>query len=219
MGKLVVFAAEKGGVGKTTLSTNIAGLLAINGHSTMLVDTDVDGQKGRYASDWIKSRRQIPGLPTVVLSMAQGQIYNDLQSYRDAYGAVVVDVPAGNGIEMRLACSLADVIVIPVRIGQYDTKGLEPMLEIAAMVRSERPDVRILSVLSDVPFNAKNDLEDSEGVLDTLSAYMRRTRKHIVSRQAFRDSAKSGRVVTELVRRDPKASDELLSLYEEIFHD
>ena len=37
---VIVVANPKGGVGKTTLSTNLAGYLASRGHSVMLGDVD-----------------------------------------------------------------------------------------------------------------------------------------------------------------------------------
>ena len=40
---IVLFGTEKGGVGKTTVSTNIAAMLAIAGRDVLLIDTDHQG--------------------------------------------------------------------------------------------------------------------------------------------------------------------------------
>jgi chromosome partitioning protein len=145
-------------------------------------------------------------------------VYADLVAHREAYEVVIVDVPAGRGVEMVDACMAADVIVIPVGIGQFDTSGLEPMLVIADRLKVDRPQTRLLAVLNNVPSGAKNDLKDSQEMLDGLAGYFKRVSKPIINRQAFRDSSKTGRAVTELKRKDPRAVEELTALYEEIFN-
>lgn len=218
---LIVVAAEKGGVGKTTIATNLAGMSAAHGHSVMLTDTDVEESTGRYAYAWGTARRDTEGLPVVHLAMLRGKtVYADLLAQKDRYDTVLVDVPAGNGIEMRLACMAADVIVIPLGIGQYDTSGMGPMVKLVSEVRLTRPDTRVYAVLNNVPFNAKNDLKDSLEMLGTLQDYLRPASRHIISRQAFRNTARSGRAVTELDKalQDPKATEEMTSLYEEVFN-
>lgn len=45
--KTITILAEKGGVGKTTISTNIAAGLALSGYNTILLDADPQGHAGR----------------------------------------------------------------------------------------------------------------------------------------------------------------------------
>lgn len=47
VGRTLVFAQGKGGVGKTTLTTNVAGLAAAAGHRTLIVDLDQQGNVAR----------------------------------------------------------------------------------------------------------------------------------------------------------------------------
>ena len=47
--KTVLVASSKGGVGKTTLSTNLAAHFAVDGKRTVLVDADRQGSSRHWA--------------------------------------------------------------------------------------------------------------------------------------------------------------------------
>ncbi|WP_313305596.1 ParA family protein, partial [Stutzerimonas balearica] len=55
---IVAVLNQKGGVGKTTLATHVAGELAMRGQSVILLDADPQGS----ALDWTQRRSQ-QGLP------------------------------------------------------------------------------------------------------------------------------------------------------------
>ena len=63
----ILIANPKGGSGKTTLSTNIAGYLASRGHSVTILDMD----RQKSASQWLASRP--PSLPAISLLLAEGE--------------------------------------------------------------------------------------------------------------------------------------------------
>lgn len=60
---IVALLNQKGGVGKTTLATHIAGELALRGQNVILLDADPQGS----ALDWTQRRSQ-QGLPRLFRS-------------------------------------------------------------------------------------------------------------------------------------------------------
>jgi len=105
---------QKGGVGKTTLATNLAAAAHLGRKRTLLIDLDQQGS----ALDWYNARQEgskLAGLATVKFDRALS-----LPKYREiasGFDVVVLDGPPRLGTLTRSAAVLADIVVMPVRPG------------------------------------------------------------------------------------------------------
>lgn len=133
---VVVVANPKGGVGKSTLSTNIAGYLARQGHAVML--GDVDRQQSSRA--WLQLR---PGhLPRI----ATWDVTLD-HRVKPPKGTthVVLDTPAGlHGKKLEEVGRLADKIVVPLQPSLFDIYATRDFIDavhgLAKGARAAKPD-------------------------------------------------------------------------------
>ena len=125
MKKTVLVASSKGGVGKTTLSTNLAAHFANDGKRTVLVDADRQGSS-RY---WAEKRAH---LETAVLPVDGTRRDWDRKVPGDAQH-VVVDAPAGaHGPELLHFLDAADAVVVPVLPSRIDIEATVPFLDTLA---------------------------------------------------------------------------------------
>lgn len=108
----IIIANPKGGSGKTTLATNIAGWLAGKRQRVVLADFDVQ----RSSAQWLARRSE--HLPKIVGWTPE----QDKREMRDAEPQwLVIDLPAGiHGETLRDAVRRAEIILVPVSPSAFD---------------------------------------------------------------------------------------------------
>lgn len=127
---VVVIASAKGGVGKSTLATNVAGFWAHAGVPVLL--GDVDPQQS--AQLWLSQRpSHVP--PVTPWSVRPHYI---VRPHDDAQAAVL-DTPAGlDSGRLRSAMRVADAVLVPMQAGLFDRAATEAFLQILQEIQDYR---------------------------------------------------------------------------------
>jgi chromosome partitioning protein len=109
---VIVVANPKGGVGKSTIATNLAGCIASRGHAVMLGDVD----RQQSARTWL-SLRPASAWPIAGWDVAHDNIVKPPRGTTH----VVLDTPAGlHGRRFDEVMKLADQIVVPLQPSIFD---------------------------------------------------------------------------------------------------
>src|SRR5690348_10354178 len=118
---IVVVAALKGGVGKTTTAVYLAALAAASRKSAVLVDADPQAS----SADWIESAvdGQLENISAV--EAPTDRLLTRALSRIDGEEVAVVDTPPGNERLLAKAIDSADVVVVPARVGGVETARVE----------------------------------------------------------------------------------------------
>lgn len=112
---VILVANPKGGVGKSTLSSNVAGYLARQGHRVMLGDAD----RQQSARRWLDTRP--PQLPRIDSWEFEGR---DTVKPPKGVSQVVIDSPAGlKGGRLSALYRVADRIAIPLQPSLFDIQA------------------------------------------------------------------------------------------------
>jgi chromosome partitioning protein len=130
---LIVTAALKGGVGKTTLAVGLAEAAAIEHGSALLVDADAQGSAMRWSDT---ASEEGHGLRAVTVSLPTRDLRRRLSGIGGGYPVVVVDTPPGHLPITSSAVDLADVVVVPSQTSWSDLDRLDTTLDLARDARA-----------------------------------------------------------------------------------
>lgn len=139
---VVVVANPKGGVGKSTLATNIAGYWASRGHAVMLGDIDRQ-QSSRL---WLELRPEA-ARPIASWDVQAGFI---VRPPRDITH-VVLDTPAGlRGLQLSDALRQADRVLVPVQPSIFDIYATREFIDELMQARGRNgPEVGLVGMRVD----------------------------------------------------------------------
>jgi chromosome partitioning protein len=170
---VVVVANPKGGVGKSTLATNIAGYFASKGQTVMLGDADRQ-QSSRL---WLGLR------PAAARSIASWDVGEDKMA-KPPRGTthVVLDTPAGiHGKALKQVAEIADKVIVPLQPSIFDIYATRHFLdELAQLRKVTNKQVGIVGMRVDprtIAADKLHEFVDSLGL--PVLGYLRHTQNYI----------------------------------------
>jgi chromosome partitioning protein len=191
---IILLGSQKGGVGKSTIASNITVELAKRNYDVILVDSD---SQQHSVSDWYSYREEQSGLVKVSCIEKHGNIKNTLLEMSEKYDYVVVDVAGRDTKEMRSAMLCADIMITPLRASQFDINTVSILNDVIDEVLDYNEKLNVKAIVSCAPTNpkiseaieAKNLLKDFEHIclMDTI----------IHDRKIYRDAIANGIGVVE----------------------
>lgn len=146
---VIVIANPKGGVGKSTIATNLAGYFAKQGHNVMLGDVDVQ-QSSRL---WLSLRpASLPPIHAWEIS--------DRQVAKAPKGTthMVLDTPAGlDGAQLDHVMRIADKVIVPLQASMFDILATQSFLQ-KLLSRRGKAEIGVIGMRVNIRMRAAEQL-------------------------------------------------------------
>ncbi|MFZ6778958.1 ParA family protein [Undibacterium sp. Ji83W] len=169
---VIAIVNPKGGVGKSTVATNLAGYFAAHGHKVMLGDTDVQ----QSSRTWLTLRPQ--NLPQIqAWDIADGNVLKPPKGTTH----VVLDTPAGLvGNKLDMVLKSADKIIVPLQASIFDILATEEFLKSLSQHKKNGYQIAILGMRVNTRSKAAEQLEHYVGQLGLpVLGFLRDTQNYI----------------------------------------
>ena len=201
----------KGGVGKSTISTNLAVSLKHRGFEVCILDTDLGQQS---AMEWKGERGEdLKNIP--VYGITVKQLNKEVEDLKKRFEIIIIDgTPQLSELADRTILA-SDLVLIPITPSFYDFRGFENFFErfdqFKSVKESNGAKVRGCVILNRIIQNTKvsNDIKEAVkayniGIMET----------QLINRVAYADATSEGRGVIEY--SDAKAKQEIENLTSEL---
>lgn len=209
---ILLIGGEKGGTGKSTITTNIAVQLAHQGHEPLIVDCDPQGT----TTKWLARRNRLyPNLPKVFSIQKTGNIYETTIDMAKRYKHVLIDAGGRDSEELRTAMVACNKMYIPLKASQPDIETINHILKIIKLALSLNPKLQAYTMISMASTN--HVLKEDKEAIEVLAqvSIIKPSKVIIKDRKVYRDAMADGKGVIEY--NNSKAINEIITLSKEMY--
>lgn len=210
--KIVSILNEKGGCGKTTITMNLAGTIAVRHNKKILI---IDGDTQAAATRWANMSSEASPFPCNVtgLAYADAKAHQSIRQFANDYDYIFIDCPPNKEAKFNasvlLVSNLAIVPFQPSGTDMWALDGTKSLIE-AASVNNENLITKVLPNMCESRSSISREILDffkSEidmGILEST----------IAMRTIYRKVALSGEIAYQSL--DAKAKNEMALLADEV---
>lgn len=201
MAKIICVANRKGGVGKTTLATNLAVALNNKGKSILI---DADEQQSAFK--WANQREDIECITV------HSDLLEKLEKLDKEYKYILIDVAGRDSTIFREALLVSDTLIVPTQPSLLDLEVLDYMQEKITTAKKTNENLKAYVLINRAAVRT-TELKDAIEFIAEFDQF-KLLKTVLFERKQFRDAIVESKSVTEM--NASKAKDELNQLIIEL---
>lgn len=210
--KIICVCHQKGGAGKSTLTMQLAGTLAIRGYKTLVVDADPQGTAIR----WSASASDDKPFPAKVAGMgvAGAKVHREVKKFADEHCFIVIDCPpAIDSPVPESALLVSDLALVPCIPSPPDIWAANGITALINRISGVNEDLKSRLVINQI--KGKTMLgREVQDLLDQFGIELAKTK--LGQREVYRHSALYGTTVHHFGKQAADAISEIEALADEV---
>ncbi len=210
---IIVVGGIKGGSGKTTVATNLAVIRSTGGHDVLLIDAD--DQETSTDFTIIRNERRPDGAGYTSIKLTGPAVRTETLRLADKYEDIIIDTGGRDTTSQRAALTVADFLLVPFVPRSFDVWTLEKVSGLVSEMQAANPDLQALTFINRADPRGQDN--DDAAVVLRETEMLSFVETPLGARKAFSNAAAAGLAVTEIKPQDPKATEEMMTLYRYIF--
>lgn len=162
---IVTLAHQKGGVGKSTLATNLRGYFAGGGYKTALVDIDPQGSLSKLVRTFAEQEGREP---ENIIERGAFKNFKELEKLLEPFDIAVIDTPPYLSKELEDVFAITNVVLVPCKASPLDFLAIGDTLDLIRRTKATRKELVAAVVLTmtitgtDFTTNIRRELEKTE---------------------------------------------------------
>lgn len=205
MAHIISIIQVKGGAGRSTIATNLAGLISTS-KKVALIDCDMPQAT---SASWAAIRQ---GNITIATATDHNQVVSEIQRLNDSHDFIVIDAPPRIAEITKVALMLSELCLVPLGASAAEIWATSDLIKTIDAAKELKADIDVRIVWNRFRASTRSAQELSEAAHNELS--LKELKNKLGYRVAYSEALARGMTVTEWT--DKTAKSEMLSLGKEI---
>ena len=165
MALIITLAHQKGGVGKSTLATNLRGYFAGGGYKAALVDIDPQGSVSKLVRTFATQEGREP---EHIIERGSFKDYGELLKLLEAYDIAIIDTPPYLSKELEDVFEITNMVLVPCKASPLDFLAIGDTLDLIREAKLKRNELIAAVVMTmtitgtDFTSSIRKELEKTE---------------------------------------------------------
>ncbi len=213
MAQIIGIIQVKGGAGRSTIATNLAGMMAASGKKVTLIDCDMPQAS---SASWYSVRKASnkQGSLTIATAADHTQLIGEIERLNADQDIIIIDAPPRIAEMTRVALILSNLCLVPLGASLADIWATSDLLATIEQAKQHKENVNVRILWNKFRPSTKSAKDLSLEVKEQLN--LKELGTKLGYRVAYSDAFGEGLTVTEWT--DKTAKDEMQMLGIEIEH-